>query len=88
MTNADVPTLVMKDLIDNPINPFTGKEINNSEKTAHDQYVIRSFNWDVEKNSGNTYLPAKWASVKDDMRKKENWKFYDQNIVLDQHKAP
>ncbi len=88
MTNADVPTLAMKDLIDNPTNPFTGKEINNSEKTAHDQYVIRSFNWDVEKNSGNTYLPAKWASVKDDMRKKENWKFYDQSIVLDQHKAP
>ena len=36
MTNADVPTYAVKDVIPNPINPFTGKLIGNDEKYAHD----------------------------------------------------
>lgn len=42
MTNADVPVLAMNGLIDNPVNPFTGKVINSDEKTAHKKYLIRS----------------------------------------------
>lgn len=32
MTNADTPTLAVDNLIRNPINPFTGRVINNDEK--------------------------------------------------------
>jgi len=88
MTNADVPTLAMKDLIDDPKNPFTGKQINNSEKTAHDQFIIRSWDWDVNGNNGKTFRPAQWASVRDNLWDKDNWTFYDDQIVLKEHAAP
>lgn len=88
MTNADVPTLATKDLIENPINPFTGNAINSHEKTAHDQFVIISNKWDVMTNNGNCFQPAKWASVKEDLWKKENWAFYETDIVLDEHQFP
>ena len=73
MTNADVPTLALEGLIDNPVNPFTGKAINSDEKTAHDQYVISSNDWSVEVNNGNTFLPADWYSVHDNLWDKNNW---------------
>lgn len=88
MTTADVPTLAVKDLIDNPVNPFTGKVINNSEKTAHEQYIIMSNEYDVNVNNGNTFLPARWARVKDDLWNKENWEYYEEEIVLDEYAFP
>lgn len=92
MTNADVPTLAVKDIISNPVNPFTGKIINNDEKTAHDQFIIMSVddsrNWNIRINDGNTFLPDKWASVKDDIWDKNNWIFYDEPMVLDENAAP
>lgn len=86
MTNADVPILATKGLIESPVNPFTGKPLNDDEKYAHDQYVITSYNWDVGKNNGNTYEASDWACVKDDMRDKSNWTFYYNFVVLKDHK--
>lgn len=88
MTNADVPTLATNGIIEKPVNPFTGKVINSDEKTAHDQFIIISDTFSTSKNNGNTFLPARWASVKDDLWKKENWKFYNDLTVLKDHKAP
>lgn len=85
MTNADVPTLAVSDIIENPINPFTGKEINNKEKAAHEQFIILSEEWDVRKHEGNTFYASKWASVKNDMRDKNNWTFYENEMILDEH---
>ena len=85
MTNADVPTLATQGIIDNPTNPFTGKAIENHEKTAHDQYVIMSDEWHVEENDGNTFLPSRWASVKINLWNKQNWKFYEKAVILDKH---
>ncbi len=83
MTNGDVPTLAVKDIIEDPVNPFTGKIIDNSEKTEHDQYIIFSKELDVEKNNGTTYLPAKWYSVHDDMRDADNWELVSgEEVVL------
>ena len=88
MTNADVPALAAEGLISQPVNPFTGNAISSDEKYAHDQFVILSENWSVEKNSGNTFAAARWASVRDDMRVGENWKIYDEKLVLTEHAAP
>ena len=88
MTNADVPTLSVEGLIENPINPFTNKPINNDEKTAHDQMVILSQEFYVTTHTGNTFLPAQWASVKDNIWNPENWKFYNQSTVLQEHALP
>lgn len=82
MTNGDVPTLALKGLIENPINPFTGKAINSNEKTAHDQYIIFAEEWDVRTNNGNRYHPEKWYAVHDDMRKAENWNLTAQEEAL------
>ena len=88
MTNADVPTIATEGVIEEPVNPFTGEKITNAEKTAHDQFVIISNKWNTSENNGNTFLPAYWASVSDDMRDKENWEFYDNKTVLKEHAAP
>ena len=82
MTNADVPTLATKDIIENPVNPFTGKKINNTEKTSHPQFVNSTMNSDVSdvtKNNGkvfNTY-GGHWYSVHDNIFKEENWQFVE-----------
>lgn len=88
MTNADVPALAVDGLIENPVNPFTGKGIDNSEKYAHEQFVLMSWDWDVEKNDGNTYNAGQWASVKDNMWNPDNWTFYSGTHVLSEHTAP
>ncbi|MCM1083290.1 MAG: YidC/Oxa1 family membrane protein insertase [Clostridium sp.] len=89
MTNADVPVLATDGLIENPINPFTGKAITDEEKQLHDQYIIISPHCYVDSNNGNTYLPAKWAKVKDDVWNRDNWEFYDEEeIILDEYKFP
>ncbi len=85
MTNADVPTIAFDGLIENPVNPFTGKPINNDEKYAHDQFIILSGVWDVNKNNGNTFLPSKWASVSENFWDKSKWTFYKGEMVLTEH---
>lgn len=81
MTNGDVPTLALEGIIENPVNPFTGKEIDSSEKSAHDQYVISSKDWSIEENNGNTFHPSAWYSVHDDMRDVNNWKLISEEAV-------
>ena len=74
MTNADVPTMAMNGLIDDPVNPFTGKEINSTYKTENSkQYVIMSKQWSTSKNDGKQFLKAEWATVSGDVREKANW---------------
>lgn len=88
MTNADVPVIAVDGIIENPINPFTGKAITNTEKYAHDQYIIMSLETSIYTNNGNTFLPARWARVRDDIWNKDNWEFYDEEIVLDEYAFP
>ena len=88
MTNADVPTLATAGLITNPVNPFTGKAISSQEKSSHKQFVILSGESDILTNCGNTFLPSRWASVRDNIWNLDNWTFYDEECVLDRHAAP
>ena len=81
MTNADVPTLAMKDLIENPVNPFTGAPIN-SEKKKGTLYVFGSDAWSTSKNNGNTFWAGKWYSVHDSMLNRDNWKDAGENRTL------
>lgn len=82
MTNADVPVIAVDEVIEDPVNPFTGKVLSSDEKTAHDQYIIDSEDWDIEKNNGNTFLPSDWYSVHDDIWNMDNWKLAASNAVL------
>ncbi len=82
MTNGDVPTMAVEGLIDNPTNPFTGKAIDNSEKTAHRQYISIARVWQVEENHGNTYLATNWYSVEENIWDKENWTYIDEVTTI------
>ncbi len=85
MTNADIPTLATKGVIESPVNPFTGKPINSDEKNAHEQYITMSWDWELSKNSGYTFNASGWASVKDNMWDRTNWTFMGEDVILKEH---
>lgn len=82
MTNADVPTLAINGLIENPVNPFTGNPINSDGKLADKQYVTQSKIYNVSENNGYQYVAAGWAAVSTDVRDMDNWEFFDEPSVL------
>lgn len=82
MTTADVPAIAVEDVIENPVNPFTGNKLGYGDKGINPQYVIVSSEIDIEKNNGNQFLPATWYRVQDDMRKPENWKLVAEDAIL------
>ncbi len=56
MTNADVPTIIVKDIIEKPQNPFTGHEISMNDKYSEEGQEI----WDTNSimwNDGEFVLP-------------------------------
>lgn len=73
MTNADTPILATKDVIDNPVNPFTGKQINDEIKRAGDQHIFMSDNYFININNGKTFIPGKWLYVHDNIFDLKNW---------------
>ena len=77
MTNADTPSLAMQDVIENPVNPFTGNVINMDAKNAGAQIVTTSHNWKISNNHGKAYdtSDGKWLSVHDDIFNEDNWAF-------------
>ncbi|MBQ7670410.1 MAG: YidC/Oxa1 family membrane protein insertase [Clostridia bacterium] len=89
MTNADVPTIAFKDTVDDPVNPFTGKPINSDEKTAHDQFIVTdNVGWSIDVNHGTTYLPTSWASITNNIWDRDDWVFYNEQVVLTEYKMP
>lgn len=75
MTNADVPSLAFDEIIKNPINPFTGKEINTSDKKSP-QMITTSRHYSTVENCGNTFdtSDGTWYSVlPDNMFDDKNW---------------
>lgn len=75
MTNGDVPTLAFQELIENPKNPFTGKQINSEAKYTTDMHAVYTAEWDISVNNGNTFLPGNWYSVHDNIFDMSNWEF-------------
>jgi len=74
MTNADVPTLAFNDLIENPVNPFTGNLINNSSKQGL-QYITTSSKWMPNQHNSNTFNISdnEWYTVHSDIFNSSNW---------------
>ena len=75
MTNADTPALAMAGLIDNPINPFTGRAINGPSDRGVAMHAQLPVEWRTGINNGNTFLPGHWFSVHDDVRDADNWEY-------------
>ena len=75
MTIADVPTLAMDGVIENPINPFTGNPITNASKFEGPQRVVFVHKWAMELNQGNVFNPGAWYDVNDNIFDRNNWKY-------------
>jgi len=74
MTNADVPTLAVKDVIPNPVNPFTGKKIT-SDGRKKLVILTSTKNWIPSQQNKNTLsvAPENWFSVHDNIFDENNW---------------
>ncbi|WP_461246039.1 YidC/Oxa1 family membrane protein insertase [Treponema sp. R6D11] len=72
MTNADVPSLAMKDLVENPVNPFTGNVITTTNQKDNPQLILieRVHN----RNENIIYLnPKNTYYVHDNIFDEKNW---------------
>jgi len=72
MANADVPSLAMKELVENPVNPFTGNAITTNKKNNPFLILVRRVvdknETEIELDTQNTYY------VHDNIFDEENWK--------------
>ena len=80
MTNADAPGLALKDIINDPVNPFTGGSMDGHEKKDGLQYSTLSHHWSTI-DPPNTADAVKfntddepWYSIHDNIFEKSNWK--------------
>ncbi len=84
MTNADVPELALKDIIANPVNPFTGKAISGTSKRNPEQFIIESDEYELRYNQGNSYQKARWFAVKNNIWDKKGWRLAGEDTLLPQ----
>ncbi len=75
MTGADVPTLALKDVIKEPVNPFTGNRIDDEAMKETDPELMVVVNWHIEENNGYKFEEAPYYTVKDNVFNPKNWRF-------------
>ena len=73
MTNADVPSIACKGVIDDPVNPFTGNKIDTSLKDNFPVKIV-NYNEQRETSEGNVFI-AKWYQVHDNIWDKNCWEY-------------
>ena len=78
MTNADTPSLLLKGIIENPVNPFTGNIIPaDTSSIKKDGVYISAADTHQPSNNGKytfSIKPGQWWHVRDNIFKSENWK--------------
>jgi hypothetical protein len=74
MTNGDVPLLAFKDLIQNPVNPFTKNPINDAPKHGI-LHITTSTKFMPYEHNANTFkiAPNEWYTVHTDIFNAGNW---------------
>jgi hypothetical protein len=75
MTQADVPTLALSGVIQNPVNPFTGKPVSSAAKEAGPQKICISGRWSPHGHGLNifTTMPDEWYTIHDTIFDNSNW---------------
>lgn len=82
MAAADVPTLALDTLVENPVNPYTGVPISSADKTAHDQYLHYTDFFNASDNNGTQFLPGSWFRVHDDIWNMDNWTHLGNDLII------
>ena len=77
MTNADGAIFAVQDVIDNPVNPFSGNLLDGHEK--YEEKIIsygpsENFNPDYSRDR-YTYFKGKWYAVHDNVYDINNWEY-------------
>ena len=73
MTNADTPTLAVNNLVDQPVNPFTGNPITSDAKYSGELYTYET-DAHVETNNGYVFTDPQILVFRgNDIRNIENW---------------
>ncbi len=74
MTNADVPSLAVEGLIEDPANPFTDNPIDMKPKEDGADVTL-TMNYNISKNNGNVFdtSDAPWYHVNNDIFDAANW---------------
>lgn len=84
MTNADVPVLTTDGLIENPVNPFTGKDISDTIKLIAPLIIewtpLTNINESIY--SSCVYCPGDWFEVDGDVRDLDSFKALNENSVM------
>lgn len=75
MTNADVPLIALKDIVENPVNPFTGKKLNDDIKKTQGAIVTTNSTWSPDQHGPYTFKIGddEWYTVKDNIFDSSNW---------------
>jgi arylsulfatase A-like enzyme len=79
MTSADVPSLASAGIINNPVNPFTGKPINEDPKKEGVVITINHISMAYQHNK-YTYKIRKdqWVHVQDNIFEEKSWRLVEQ----------
>ena len=76
MTNADVPSLALKDVIENPVNPFTGRAVSSEYKAKNGFYITTDdlfMPYHSRSKNAFTVAPDSWYNVRDNIFVDTNW---------------
>ena len=75
MTNADTPLLALEGLVENPVNPFTGKALSDATKYLPEQLI--AFEGDVRpyRNNGYTFKKLTWYANSNDIFDPSAWRY-------------
>ena len=74
MTNADVPTLCVNGLVADPINPFTGNPLTNTEKNLHEQVININDHGGLDDRTYFQFQAGELWTVRDDIFVESNWR--------------
>lgn len=79
MTNADTPFLALNGIVDNPVNPFTGNPISDSNKIGDQLIYIseRPFTVDYQGHTQFDDPEGYWLTVRDNIFEENNWNYYN-----------
>jgi hypothetical protein len=74
MTNADVPIIALKDIVENPVNPWTGKIITSNKESGIT--FTTSHLWRIDRHPRYSFdiKPDEWLHVHTNIFDKNNWR--------------
>ena len=76
MTNADACVLAASGgVLDDPVNPFTGNQLDGHEKFEDDLKVMISKKWDPREHTGTRFDYSNWYLIKGTPYNSDNWEY-------------